>query len=239
MHSQNPVFIPGPTNIPEVLRKACDMPTLDHRSAAFGRIFGPAVAGVKKVLMTTAGEIFLFPSTGTGGWDSGTHDWTNYTTTYSLGVGGGATLRSKYTAVYSARTALRNAVLQASLASNAATDTFRPLRTWDFSDRDPMGWVPGSITVAAAASPSDKTARKWTTTTSGVLGKFTGEPNLTDASSGSPVAVAFSFAGKPGAQQLQRMRRSGVLPVVRAQKAWRRRQRDNMADGIWKVDRHP
>ena len=134
--------------------------------------------------------------TGTGGWDSGTHDWTNYTTTYSLGVGGGATLRSKYTAVYSARTALRNAVLQASLASNAATDTFRPLRTWDFSDRDPMGWVPGSITVAAAASPSDKTARKWTTTTSGVLGKFTGEPNLTDASSGSPVAVAFSFAGK-------------------------------------------
>lgn len=70
MHSQNPVFIPGPTNIPEVLRKACDMPTLDHRSAAFGRIFGPAVAGVKKVLMTTAGEIFLFPSTGTGGWEA-------------------------------------------------------------------------------------------------------------------------------------------------------------------------
>ncbi|MFO1176188.1 MAG: aminotransferase class V-fold PLP-dependent enzyme [Paracoccaceae bacterium] len=70
MHSQNPVFIPGPTNIPEVLRKACDMPTLDHRSAAFGRIFGPAVAGVKKVLMTTVGEIFLFPSTGTGGWEA-------------------------------------------------------------------------------------------------------------------------------------------------------------------------
>ncbi len=70
MFNQNPVFIPGPTNIPEVIRKACDMATLDHRSAAFGRIFAPAVAGVKTVLGTAAGEIFLFPSTGTGGWEA-------------------------------------------------------------------------------------------------------------------------------------------------------------------------
>lgn len=70
MYNQNPVFIPGPTNIPDVIRKACDMATLDHRSAAFGRIFTPAVTGVKKVLGTTAGEIFLFPSTGTGGWEA-------------------------------------------------------------------------------------------------------------------------------------------------------------------------
>jgi alanine-glyoxylate transaminase/serine-glyoxylate transaminase/serine-pyruvate transaminase len=32
MSFQNPVFIPGPTNMPEALRRACDMPTLDHRS---------------------------------------------------------------------------------------------------------------------------------------------------------------------------------------------------------------
>ena len=66
MLNQNPVFIPGPTNIPDVIRKACDMATLDHRSAAFGRIFGPAVAGVKKVMGTAAGEVFIFPSTGHG-----------------------------------------------------------------------------------------------------------------------------------------------------------------------------
>lgn len=36
MSFQNPVFIPGPTNIPESLRKACDMPTIDHRSPLFG-----------------------------------------------------------------------------------------------------------------------------------------------------------------------------------------------------------
>ncbi|MCX8508763.1 MAG: aminotransferase class V-fold PLP-dependent enzyme [Rhodobacteraceae bacterium] len=67
MTSQNPVFIPGPTNMPDVLRKACDMATIDHRSAAFGRIFAPAIAGVRKVMGMGAGEVFLFPSTGTGG----------------------------------------------------------------------------------------------------------------------------------------------------------------------------
>ncbi|HEX9859396.1 MAG TPA: aminotransferase class V-fold PLP-dependent enzyme [Paracoccaceae bacterium] len=70
MSSQNPVFIPGPTNIPEAIRKACDVPTLDHRSPAFGRLFRPAIAGVKRVLGTAKGEVFLFPSTGTGGWEA-------------------------------------------------------------------------------------------------------------------------------------------------------------------------
>lgn len=70
MTNQNPIFIPGPTNIPEVLRKAVDMPTIDHRSAAFGKILEPAIAGVKRVLKTTAGNVFVFPSTGTGGWEA-------------------------------------------------------------------------------------------------------------------------------------------------------------------------
>ena len=70
MSAQNPVFIPGPTNMPEELRKACDIPTLDHRSPAFGRMFRPAVAGVKRVLKMGAGEVFLLPSTGTGGWEA-------------------------------------------------------------------------------------------------------------------------------------------------------------------------
>lgn len=70
MYNQNPVFIPGPTNIPEVIRKACDMPTMDHRSAAFARILAPAIAGVKQVLCTTTAEVILFPATGTGGWEA-------------------------------------------------------------------------------------------------------------------------------------------------------------------------
>ena len=70
MSFQNPVFIPGPTNIPENLRKACDMPTIDHRSPLFGQILHPARAGVQKVLKSTSAEVFIFPSTGTGGWET-------------------------------------------------------------------------------------------------------------------------------------------------------------------------
>ncbi|MDD9725528.1 aminotransferase class V-fold PLP-dependent enzyme [Roseovarius sp. SK2] len=70
MSFQNPVFIPGPTNVPESLRKACDMPTIDHRSAIFGDILHPARAGVQKVLKSTSAEVFIFPSTGTGGWET-------------------------------------------------------------------------------------------------------------------------------------------------------------------------
>ncbi|MBO9435074.1 aminotransferase class V-fold PLP-dependent enzyme [Ruegeria sp. R13_0] len=70
MSFQNPVFIPGPTNIPESLRKACDMPTIDHRSPLFGQILHPARAGVRKVLKSDSAEVFIFPSTGTGGWET-------------------------------------------------------------------------------------------------------------------------------------------------------------------------
>ena len=70
MSFQNPVFIPGPTNIPESLRKACDMPTIDHRSPLFGSILHPARAGVQKIFKSTSAEIFIFPSSGTGGWET-------------------------------------------------------------------------------------------------------------------------------------------------------------------------
>ncbi len=70
MSAQNPVFIPGPTNMPEEIRKACFVPTLDHRSPAFAKIFRPAVAGVKRVLGMAAGEVFILPTTGTGGWEA-------------------------------------------------------------------------------------------------------------------------------------------------------------------------
>ncbi|WP_170772053.1 L-aspartate--glyoxylate aminotransferase BhcA [Ruegeria lacuscaerulensis] len=70
MSFQNPVFIPGPTNIPESLRKACDMPTIDHRSPLFGQILHPARASVQKILKSKSAEVFIFPSSGTGGWET-------------------------------------------------------------------------------------------------------------------------------------------------------------------------
>lgn len=70
MSMQNPVFIPGPTNIPEEIRKACDVPTLDHRSPRFAQMFKPALAGVRRVLNMEAGEVIILPATGTGGWEA-------------------------------------------------------------------------------------------------------------------------------------------------------------------------
>jgi len=70
MSFQNPVFIPGPTNMPEEIRKACYMPTIDHRSPIFGGILNPCLANVRKVLKSESAHIFIFPSTGTGGWET-------------------------------------------------------------------------------------------------------------------------------------------------------------------------
>ena len=70
MSMQNPVFIPGPTNIPDAIRKACDIGTIDHRSTAFARLYHPAVEGVRRVLRMGAGEVALLPATGTGGWEA-------------------------------------------------------------------------------------------------------------------------------------------------------------------------
>jgi alanine-glyoxylate transaminase/serine-glyoxylate transaminase/serine-pyruvate transaminase len=70
MSIQNPVFIPGPTNMPEAVRRACDLPTIDHRSAAFADILRPALEGVARVVRTTEAEVFVFPGSGTGGWEA-------------------------------------------------------------------------------------------------------------------------------------------------------------------------
>ena len=64
MYNQNTVIILGPTNVPEALRCAVDMPTMDHRSAAFKGILHPALNGVKQVLKSNTAEVVLFPSTG-------------------------------------------------------------------------------------------------------------------------------------------------------------------------------
>jgi len=70
MSFQNPVFIPGPTNMPEEVRKACYMPTIDHRSPAFGTILHPCLDNVRKVLKSDSAHVFIYPSTGTGGWET-------------------------------------------------------------------------------------------------------------------------------------------------------------------------
>ncbi|MFZ1725183.1 MAG: L-aspartate--glyoxylate aminotransferase BhcA [Albidovulum sp.] len=70
MSFQNPVFILGPTNMPEAVRQACYMPTIDHRSPVFGKILHPCLNNVRKILKSEGAHIFIYPSTGTGGWET-------------------------------------------------------------------------------------------------------------------------------------------------------------------------
>lgn len=66
----NPIFIPGPTNIPEILRRGIDIASMDHRSDDFVAMLKPALEGVKRILRSKTGEVLLFPATGTGAWEA-------------------------------------------------------------------------------------------------------------------------------------------------------------------------
>ncbi|MFT4621126.1 MAG: alanine-glyoxylate transaminase/serine-glyoxylate transaminase/serine-pyruvate transaminase [Polaromonas sp.] len=70
MSTQNPVFIPGPTNIPDRLRNAMNAQTRDHRAPDFVDLLKPVLEDTKSIFGTTDGTIITFPSSGTGGWEA-------------------------------------------------------------------------------------------------------------------------------------------------------------------------
>jgi len=70
MTGQNPVFIPGPTNIPDRLRQAMNVQTSDHRAPDFVNFLLPLLEDLKKVFKTETGSVITFPASGTGGWEA-------------------------------------------------------------------------------------------------------------------------------------------------------------------------
>jgi alanine-glyoxylate transaminase / serine-glyoxylate transaminase / serine-pyruvate transaminase len=70
MTGQNPVFIPGPTNIPDRLRHAMHVQTSDHRAPDFVELLAPVLEDTKKVFKTETGTVITFPASGTGGWEA-------------------------------------------------------------------------------------------------------------------------------------------------------------------------
>ena len=70
MTGQNPVFIPGPTNIPDRLRAAMNVQTSDHRAPDFVNFLLPLLEDLKKVFKTETGTVITFPASGTGGWEA-------------------------------------------------------------------------------------------------------------------------------------------------------------------------
>lgn len=70
MADQNPVFIPGPTNIPDRLRNAMHIQSRDHRAPDFVETLAPVLEDCKKVFGMSGGEVITFPASGTGGWEA-------------------------------------------------------------------------------------------------------------------------------------------------------------------------
>jgi alanine-glyoxylate transaminase/serine-glyoxylate transaminase/serine-pyruvate transaminase len=64
------LFVPGPTNMPFAVRQAMDVPLEDIRSPEFPRFTLPLFQDLKKAFKTEKGQVFIFPSSGTGGWEA-------------------------------------------------------------------------------------------------------------------------------------------------------------------------
>jgi alanine-glyoxylate transaminase / serine-glyoxylate transaminase / serine-pyruvate transaminase len=64
------LFIPGPTNMPFGVRQAMDIALEDQRAPDFPAFTLPLFRDLKKIFRTEKGQVFLFPGSGTGGWEA-------------------------------------------------------------------------------------------------------------------------------------------------------------------------
>jgi alanine-glyoxylate transaminase / serine-glyoxylate transaminase / serine-pyruvate transaminase len=70
MAGRNFLFVPGPTNVPDRVLRAMDVPMEDHRSSKFPELSLRCLADLKKIFKTASGTPILFPSSGTGCWEA-------------------------------------------------------------------------------------------------------------------------------------------------------------------------
>ena len=63
-------FIPGPTHIPDAILNAVHIATEDQRAPDLPEFTKPLYEKVKKIFKTTKGQVFLYPGSGTGAWES-------------------------------------------------------------------------------------------------------------------------------------------------------------------------
>ena len=69
MAGRNHLYIPGPTNVPQEVLNAMHVDMEDHRSPIFPNLLKPILQDLKKIFNTTTGQAFIFPATGTAGWE--------------------------------------------------------------------------------------------------------------------------------------------------------------------------
>jgi len=64
------LYIPGPTNVPDRVRRAIDLPMEDMRAPDFPDFTKPLLDDLKKVFKTESGKVYVFPGSGTGAWEA-------------------------------------------------------------------------------------------------------------------------------------------------------------------------
>jgi alanine-glyoxylate transaminase/serine-glyoxylate transaminase/serine-pyruvate transaminase len=70
MPGRNFLYIPGPTNIPERIMNAMHISQEDMRAADLPAFTLPLYEDMKKIFQTKEGRVFIFPASGTGGWEA-------------------------------------------------------------------------------------------------------------------------------------------------------------------------
>jgi len=69
MPMANPLFIPGPTNIPERLRLTMARSAWDHRGPRFAQLISPLRERLRSVFGSRQAEMAFFTGSGTAGWE--------------------------------------------------------------------------------------------------------------------------------------------------------------------------
>jgi alanine-glyoxylate transaminase/serine-glyoxylate transaminase/serine-pyruvate transaminase len=70
MAGRNFLFVPGPTNVPDRILRSMMVAMEDHRSSKFPELSKGLFPALKSLYQCDEGEVFIFPSTGTGAWEA-------------------------------------------------------------------------------------------------------------------------------------------------------------------------
>ena len=64
------LFVPGPTNVPDRILRTMRIAMEDHRPSDFPKLTLLLFENLKKIFKTHEGQVVVYPSSGTGAWES-------------------------------------------------------------------------------------------------------------------------------------------------------------------------
>ena len=70
MAGRNFLFIPGPSNVPDRINNAMHLSQEDMRAMDLPEFTLPLYQDLKKIFKTETGRVFIYPASGTGGWEA-------------------------------------------------------------------------------------------------------------------------------------------------------------------------